>query len=122
MRSWRFLSADEDALHFTSPTIYAYVGNDPLSYVDPLGLCPSDTAPTGEKKIDQGPKWCPMPFPPNKPLDPLPGASNPSVGCQAAFMEKMKSCLQKCPGPTVAMCEEAWRIKVDECAIKANGG
>jgi len=101
---------------------YAYVGNNPLSYIDPSGLCPSSDEPTGEKKIDPGPKWCPMPFPPNKPLLPVPGASNSSVGCQAAFMEKMRACASKCPGPTVAMCEEAWRIKVDECVINASGG
>jgi RHS repeat-associated protein len=102
-------------------SLFAYTLNNPLMYIDPMGLCPSDDKPTGEKKIDPGPKWCPMPFPPNKPLEPLPGANNPSIGCRAAFMEKTKACMQKCPGPSVAMCEEAWRIKLDECALHADG-
>jgi RHS repeat-associated protein len=91
---------------------YAYVLDNPINFADPLGLCGIE--PTGEKKPSL--PSCPLPGP-NEPLKPLPGMPNCSAACLAAQNEKVKACVQKCPGGAtmIAVCSEEWRIRLPDC-------
>jgi RHS repeat-associated protein len=50
--SGRYLQADP-AGQAAGPSLYAYVGNNPLSYTDPLGLCDQDRCKQLSDKINQ---------------------------------------------------------------------
>lgn len=102
----RFISQDPIGFDGDDVNLYAYVGNNPIKYIDPLGLLET-IPPIDPNSPSLDPKNPPVPQPPSgtpgqqQPQTPPKGPPKGGSSCRDVFKFCMGACTARCPGTPI---------------------